>query len=331
MKEQLKAVSPGKLILSGEHAVVYGMPAIAVAVDKYIETSCKPSDTDYLIFSSDTLGEHKYKLEDMAALRSTLEQRFNSFIQNKIRITELLEKPFDLLCYVLASSNIYKPLIIDISSSLPFGAGMGSSAAVIATLLKIKEKISGVSLSSYDFMKQVQYSERMQHGRGSMIDAATVTLGGIVKQNNTKIESLDINLDNSWYYFDTGTPANSTGEVVSFVRQYRKDKLLWQAFADVTQELSAVLSNPDSIINTIKENHKLLEKIGVVPESISRIILQIENLGGAAKICGAGAYSGTTAGQVLAYLPQGELKQISSEIGFRLIKLQQDNQGVHLV
>jgi len=52
---------------------------------------------------------------------------------------------------------------------------------------------------------------------------------------------------------------------------------------------------------SIRENHRLLSDIGVVPHRVQHLIAEIENVGGAAKICGAGSVSGDHAGVVWVY------------------------------
>jgi mevalonate kinase len=62
----------------------------------------------------------------------------------------------------------------------------------------------------------------------------------------------------------------------------------------------------------IRENHRLLVQIGVVPEKVQRFISAVEARGGAAKICGAGAISGNAGGTLLLLaeeLPQGLCEQ----------------------
>ena len=58
--------------------------------------------------------------------------------------------------------------------------------------------------------------------------------------------------------------------------------------------------------HVIRENQRLLEQIGVVPQPAKRFVAAVEGLGGAAKISGAGAVRGTKGGVVLAHLTDAD-------------------------
>ena len=80
----------------------------------------------------------------------------------------------------------------------------------------------------------------------------------------------------------------------------------------------------------VRENHKLLVKIGVVPDPIQQFIKDVEKWGGAAKTCGAGAVAGDSAGivMVIAENPPIELCQ---RYGYELSAVRGDPLGVRIV
>ena len=82
----------------------------------------------------------------------------------------------------------------------------------------------------------------------------------------------------------------------------------------------------------IQANHRLLVAIGVVPLKIERFISTIEESGGAAKICGAGAVSGNHAGVVLVVMEDvSRLKEICAAFRFDILPVSIETRGVHVV
>jgi mevalonate kinase len=127
-------------------------------------------------------------------------------------------------------------------------------------------------------------------------------LGGCVEvqgENLTPLTSQALGADYYWIY--TGTPLSSTGECVDRVRQQFTHSEIWQEFAAITRQWHAATAADRSAL--LRENHRLLCRLGVVPGAVQRLIQQIEVLGGAAKISGAGSIRGEAAGLVLAWLP----------------------------
>ena len=327
----VKATAPGKLILSGEHSVVYGAPAIALAVDKHVVAQYGATNPPSLTISSDLFPHKTLDLPDLSFLQECLDRRFQDYISGQLSIADVLDENIDLLFYAYAQSAKAFAGEVSIRSELPLGAGMGSSAAVIAAVLKLGEFLADAESSADEFMKKVRFCERLQHGRGSVLDAAAVTFGGLVKVQSDKVESLSTLIGEGWYHLNTGTPRCTTGATVDYVRQSFSDSNIWSEFATVTEKLSVSLSNSQSVLESVRQNQGLLQAIGVVPESVKHIVQMIENMGGAAKISGAGAHCGECAGQLLIYLPDDNRLQIEAKLDMNLSLLKQSFQGASLV
>ncbi|WP_299179195.1 mevalonate kinase [uncultured Neptuniibacter sp.] len=326
----MKAKAPGKLILSGEHSVVYGAPAIAFAVDNFVTATFSPDHSGQISIETDRVGRFHASLNEIDQLSLKLDERYERFIEEEIAVTDLLASPGELIFYSLSKFPSIQGGRISITSTIPVGSGMGSSAAVIAATLKLAESISEVTLPSlYAFAEQVRYCERLQHGRGSMIDAAATTFGGAVRVQGEVVEPLQLSLGSGWYRCHTGEPDGSTGEVVAEVRRRHQKSDIWSEFSDIAARWTQGLSHSE-IVELVRQNHRLLNCIGVVPEKVRVLISEVERMGGAAKICGAGAVKGEKAGTVLVYLPELFSSQAVQALGIELIPLQQVNQGAHL-
>lgn len=319
----MRACAPGKIILSGEHAVVYGAQALAVAINLHTTVSFKPlteSSTINTLFAGISSGMH-YPLHALASLKEKLDKRFDAFMHGSLPIQSVLNQPDDLLIYTLSalmhrlpvpgrlSEHSYLPMPGRLSSQslLPTGAGMGSSASAIAATLVLFEHLLEKPLEVDQRFEMVRFCERLQHGRGSAIDAAAVTYGGINHIHNNHVKRLNTSLGPGWYWVFTGRPAVSTGECVQHVRQHHgADMALWEQFSTLTDTLLHELQAHHQALSLIRENHRLLTHIGVVPASAVDLITRIETAGGAAKISGAGAHKGRFGGLVLAYFPDGD-------------------------
>jgi mevalonate kinase len=328
----MKAQAPGKLILSGEHSVIYGAPALATAVSQSVTVSFTETAQDSLRIKASSASSNVIPLPELPTLIATLNDRYEHFLRGDCAIGQLLNSPSDLLFYTLAHAGIKCSGDILINSSIPIGAGMGSSAAVIAALWVLAKKVMAEPCTKQQVFEQVRFCERLQHGRGSAIDAAAVTFGGCVRVQREKVAQMPITLDEHWYIWNSGTPFNTTGETVAAVRAEFAQSEIWAQFSTVTEALeSALLSdNRTDILQLIKANQNLLEQIGVVPAKVSNLIHQIEQCGGAAKICGAGALRGDAGGQVLIYLPNGNPESLES-LGLNAIPLLQQEEGATFV
>jgi mevalonate kinase len=274
-------------------------------------------------------------LEKISSLRHKLDAAFEGYLRGDRAISEIFSRPAELIFYTVDVARILGNLEriprgkFDIQSGIPVGAGMGSSAALLAALLKLFSKHEDLPT----LIEQVRHCERLQHGRGSLIDAATVTMGGLVKVEHdqaVRLGELPDIFNQHWYWIFTGTPATSTGVCVERVRTQFEQSDIWSEFADVTHRIEAAQTDLDQLSLAIQDNHRLLNRIGVVPARVTALIEQIERLGGAAKIAGAGAVSGDAGGLVLAYLPNQTPDALKLPNFIRWGRVESDGLGVSL-
>ena len=334
----MNAVAPGKVILSGEHSVVYGAPAIALAVSESIAARFLPTGSTSVSIPENTLAIDSgsgpcgaLALSDLDRLKVKLDQRYTEFEAGQRAVETLLDRSDDLLLYALAQIGSCPAGIVQTSSTLPTGSGMGSSAAAIAATLTLAEQLSGNHLTQAERFERVRYCERLQHGRGSAIDAAAVTYGGLVRVQGGAVQRLDCHLGKGWFRVQTGRPSVTTGQCVAAVREQKFDAALWQQFADITDQLPDALQDQVRLISLLRQNHRLLDTIGVVPAKVRAFIEDVEALGGAAKISGAGAHQGDAGGLVLCYLPDGDLTALCDRYQYSLSSLTEDSQGARCV
>ena len=94
--------------------------------------------------------------------------------------------------------------------------------------------------------------------------------------------------------------------------------------------MDAAIQQNQDFSDCIRENHRLLTHIGVVPEKVQRFVLEVERLGGAAKISGAGAVLGDNAGLLIVLLQEDELKKICEPFGFSILAIEGESRGTYV-
>ncbi len=278
-----------------------------------------------------------YPFKLLGRLKDSLDERFDQFKRGELAVHEILTRPDDLAVYTLASllqegagstgtamtglgavGHLPHPGRLSSRSDLPIGAGFGSSAAVVAATTVLFETLLGRSKSLDERYERVRFCERLKHGKAGPIDAAAVVRGGLVEVSEAglsipQIQQADaLSKGEGWYWVLHGAPVSSTGECVAYVRaSHGDDTPLWDSFASCTRALANALSEGHETLEPIKENQRLLEHIGVVPQAAKAFVKSVEALGGAAKICGAGSVEGDAGGAILVRLnDQGAMEHL---------------------
>lgn len=336
---RLTVRSPGKLILSGEHSVVYGGPAIAMAIDRYTQVTAQMIQQPLIKLKMFDFGYTcSHTLNALKDVQRRVLGNYSKFLKGQCSIKEVLTMPFELLQFsvtnVIEKLNLQIPsgLHIEIGSGIPVGCGMGSSAAAVVGTLHAVLKHLGVDLENNKFLSISRESENLQHGKSSGLDIYITKNGGTCRFERGEITNLD-NPNQQIYMINTGAPASSTGECVSTVAHHFNRAALVDDFANVTRSIeSAIKKSGDSdLIYGIKENHRLLTSIGVVPSEIQGVISKVEGTGGAAKICGAGAISGSNAGIIMLVGDKDKLTNVTSKYGYTLETFDVDVLGTHVI
>ena len=334
----LTARAPGKLILSGEHAVVHGAPAIAMAVNRYAETTISQNQSESVLFELMNI-EHKgaYTFEKLRELKHRLQDAHGKFLRGERGIRDVIKKPFELLHYTATNvidavkPNTQEGITVKTHSTIPIGCGMGSSAATIVSTNFAIAHFYGNPLESKKHFELSLAAENLQHGKSSGVDLHIATHGGCLRFENGHTVARTAPAF-PLYLINTGTPEATTGECVSAVAVHFDNGTLVEQFTTVTNAMDTAIANNDFTVfkQAVRDNHRLLCQIGVVPEKVQHLIKAIESAGGAAKICGGGSVRGDHAGIVLVACEQ-ELKAIIAPLGYALERLECDPQGVRLI
>src|SRR3989338_909432 len=332
----VKAVSPGKIILSGEHSVLYGGPALAMAVDRFAETTISPQISKMISFNLLQLRfNDSFTIKTLREVTNRLLGQYQRFLQGEIGIREVLQAPFELTIFAMMdmvdhfNSKIIDGLNIQTSSDIPVGCGIGSSAAMILSVLYAISRYCKLNLSPEKFFALGFEAESLQHGKTSGIDLQISLQGGCARVQHGQCETRAIP-SGPMYIVNTGTPSVSTGECGEYVKKHFAKDSIWKSFEAVTNEIDLALQhqNATELRRLVQENHRLLVAIGVVPERVQRFVREIESIGAAAKICGAGAVAGDHAGIVLVVSEnKNAINACCQQYGYELMPVHGEPQG----
>lgn len=275
------ASAPGKLILAGEHSVLHGAHALAIAVNRHTYVALSKATKTVL-----TIPKINIDMEIAKA----------KYIKRLKPISQAID-------HLISLTDNFSPCHIKVHTELPVGSGMGSSASVFSSLCLAWAKHFKLSI---DLNSLVELFENFAHHRASPVDSHTVIHGGawLFSQNNRpKSQNLELT---DWYTLNTGNPSSSTADCVKHtIEKFEKNPELANQMDQTTLALCQAIKkqNIDAIHQSIRSLHQDLIALGVVPQSCQATVRQLEKQGMSAKISGAGSIEGEQAGLLLVYSP----------------------------
>ncbi|OLE40290.1 MAG: mevalonate kinase [Thaumarchaeota archaeon 13_1_20CM_2_38_5] len=273
------ASAPGKVILFGEHFVLYGGKAILCSINKRI------------FATSQFLDEEKVKVRSSLGnaeldIRSISELDFGT-----IRFM----KPFFYIAKrALEEYGKNKGIEIVLESEVPAGIGLGSSSAVCVA---VTASVNGLfeRLSKQEVVKRAIEAERIIFKETSGADTSVSTFGGLMIygtnsgfQEISSKNDLDLVIANS-------SQVHNTKEIVRQVRTFKEknvdffDQLCKQEDEIVNEALSALKKNDLNILGLLmSKNQDMLQEIKVSTKQIDLLIREAKKTSYGAKITGAG-------------------------------------------
>ncbi len=219
--------SHSKIILIGEHSVVYGYPAIAIPLKKIeIECAIEEAKSNFFYDETDTLS---------VAIFTALKYLKKENVKIKYKIT----------------------------SQIPQKRGMGSSAAVSIAAIRAIFNYFGENLEDELLEKLVNTAEIVAHKTPSGLDAKTCLSDKAIRfVKNKGFSYIDLNLDAYLVIADTGIYGN-TGEAIQNVKNLGdKAELSLKKLGRLTDEMTRILTG--NIEN--KEEKIRREKISKIGE-----------------------------------------------------------------
>jgi mevalonate kinase len=317
--------APAKLILSGEHAVLYGAPALAAALGCRLIITVKPLNASGLQLRCPVMGlDLLYTPQSVFEIARAAFHRYDLFAQEQLPIVSVLEQPYDLLICALAywltehERDLEEGLVISVVSAIPMGYGLGSSAAGIVSLFRALEQYDALYDAPNIFFERAVTIEHLQHGVSSGIDVAVCQTEAPCLYRQKCLTGVFIpEFKNAWLV-NTGMPQVSTGTCVASVRPHFENAMQVREFEETTLCLmeACVAQDERKILAGIARNHALLCGIGTVPQRVQAFMRKIEASGGAGKLCGAGATLGEGGGMAWVMGQSERLLPVFEEWGY---------------
>lgn len=290
-----KAFAPGKIILSGEYAVVFGYPGVAI-----------PSP--FGLFVSFEEGGKDLNLRWKGIVPET--ERWDMYLRHIVLEAEHV------------ADRTFRGTLT-VSNNLPLGKGMGSSTALLIATMKC--------LLGEACEREANAIEDALNAGHSGIDFAVIWSGAPLLFRKGKPQeraTLDTSFLRNAVLIDTGTPNESTSDLVAWVtlRQAHLDaEHSMPRQSDITEALETIgrcterLLRGEDPMRVMRDHHRAQVMIGVVPEVVQDLIAGIEAIGGAAKVLGAGARTGG-GGMVLAlHLDPERTRQHATAAGYAVL------------
>lgn len=291
-----RAVAHGKIILGGEHAVVYGCPALASAIPEGLELRCDTIAADHpLILDVPHWGLYR---EYSAAEAGPTET-----------VRSAIEAIFTGAGRPIGGARIQG------RTSLPAGSGLGSSAALCVALAKIA---LGEGASEQSIFELSMAGEAVFHGQASGIDSELALRGGLLRfVKGQEPERITLPTDFQFRVIDSQHPRKSAEQVQRVAARMQRfpelSSATWALFEAQVGAMQAALLAPDPARfgALMDQQHQQLRALGVSTPLLDQICVAARHAGAlGAKLTGAGG-----GGCVLAILdPRQEQEEFASAL-----------------
>ncbi|MGQ9759578.1 MAG: mevalonate kinase [Candidatus Methanomethylicaceae archaeon] len=304
---------PGKVTLLGEHAIVYGKPALVSAISRRIYISMeKRDDLSIKLISSDL------RLQGFSL---TFKGESNDFTLEAEQKKVLEPLRYIMRAIEIASKYLDKKtgVNIAINSEMPIGAGLGTSAAISVGTVAAYTSLLGHEIDPREIARMGHTTEVAVQGIASPMDTAITAFGGTLYikpgGESPTLEPLKIpcEIPSLLGYIER---EESTAQILRRVRALRESNpkvvdLIMDAIGLLVEEAKPLFMSGDlkSFGVLMNINHGLLDSLGVSSKSLNDMVYVSRSAGAlGSKVTGAGG-----GGCILALCP-GKIKEVSLAI-----------------
>jgi len=281
----VEASAPGKMILFGEHSVVYGKPAVVLAIDRRARVIAEKRTDKKIFVDADNLGFSGYFEGDIYyPVRGKVWRG-----RNLAALNVAAKKTMEYIG-VEGGANL------KVRSMIPIAVGLGSSAAICVATVAAVERLFDANLKPEEISNIAFEGETIIHGKPSGVDNNVSTFGGIMsydKTNGIKRHKLDKDIP---FIIGNTKKKRSTRKMVEDVAALKErnpkemDAILDSMGLLAESGLDALLKTDlDRIGDLMDLNQGLLTAIGVSTMKLEILCHTSRNNGAlGAKLTGAG-------------------------------------------
>ena len=291
----ISASAPGKIILLGEHAVVYGHPALAIPVLQVgVTVSIEVDSTRPTIPIHPTNVDRKW-MESIQVDAADIGRKGNLASYPSWRlpdpITDLIQKVFSFL-----GITATPPLSIRIESSIPVASGLGSGAAVSVALIRALAASFYQTISNEQVSQLAFEIEKHYHGTPSGIDNTVITYSQpVFFVKDQPIQTFKVGKPFTLVIADSGIRAATRESVGDVRKQWLADpervERIFASIADIVHQAHDCIQDGqvELLGKLMNQNQTLLQKLNVSSPELD-LLIEVARRTGAlgAKLSGGG-------------------------------------------
>jgi mevalonate kinase len=296
----ISSSAPGKIILCGEHAVVYGQPAIALPITD-VQTRC-------VILAKPNSGTQQVLIKDHAfGLDTDL---------GSLKPDHPIRKTIETVLAVLGIDHL-PACEIQIHSTIPHSGGLGSSASIAVALTRATANFLGHPLEDTKVSNIAFEIEKLHHRTPSGIDNSVITYSKPVFYiKDTPIELIELVHPMVLLIADSGIKGSTAKAVDLVKKRWKSSPIEFEGYfveiGGITLKIKRLLQTGDleEIGSLLTKNHQLLQEIGVSLSELDHLVdVAIRSGAFGAKLSGGGM-----GGNVVALVPPDQVDQIRSNL-----------------
>lgn len=269
---QLSAFGPGKVIVLGEHGVVYGYPALAGAISRGMRASGEPADSTMLEVPAELSPAHQEQLERAFARA--------------------------------AKKAKYPKVSVQLESDLPLSMGLGSSGALAVAVSRVLLEAKAGGRVKDALVEALAFEmEKEFHGTPSGVDHTTSARGTLVLFKQGKAVEVKAPKPVKVLIALVG-PRKSTRTTVGALRERQKQwparyRRVFQQIGALVLEGAAAVRKGDlaALGDVMNMNHGMLSALGLSSPVLEDMVYRLRDQGAlGAKLTGAGGDGGAVIG-----------------------------------